>query len=59
MKNNMGSMDKSLRAILGIFAIAVGFYLQSWWGTIGLIFIATATISWCSLYVPLKLSTHK
>ena len=59
MKNNMGSMDKSLRAIFGIFAIAVGYYFQSWWGTIGFILIATTTISWCPLYVPFKLSTHK
>lgn len=59
MKNNMGSMDRSLRAIFGIIAIALGFYFQSWWGAIGLILLITATISWCPLYVPFKLTTRK
>ncbi|MCB0749816.1 MAG: DUF2892 domain-containing protein, partial [Ignavibacteriae bacterium] len=32
---------------------------NSWWGTIGLVLILTALISWCPAYVPFKLSTIK
>jgi hypothetical protein len=59
VQKNMGKVDRGLRAILGVIIIALGIYFQSWWGAIGLILLVTATINWCPLYVPFKLSTNK
>jgi hypothetical protein len=59
MSKNMGKFDRILRAVIGIIAISLGLYYQSWWGALGLILLATATISWCPVYVPFKLSTKK
>jgi hypothetical protein len=59
MKKNMGNVDRTLRIIIGIAVIVLGLYYQSWWGALGLIFLITATISWCPVYVPFKLSTKK
>jgi len=59
MSKNMGKVDRTLRAVLGIIAIGLGLYYQSWWGAVGLIFLITATISWCPIYVPFKISSIK
>jgi len=59
MRKNMGNADRILRAILGIIVIIIGIYYQSWWGALGMIPLLTATISWCPIYVPFKLSTNK
>ena len=59
MRKNMGKADRLLRAILGIIIIAIGIYYQNWWGALGLILLLTATLSWCPIYVPFKLSTNK
>jgi hypothetical protein len=59
MKKNVGKGDRIFRIILGIAVIAIGWYYQNWWGAVGLIPLLTATISWCPLYVPFKLSTKK
>ena len=57
MKKNVGTIDRSIRTIAGIAAIAAGIYFQSWWGAIGLIFLGTAAIGWCPPYALLGLST--
>jgi type IV secretory pathway TrbD component len=36
MKLNVGTIDRSLRIVAGLAAIALGVYFQSWWGAIGL-----------------------
>ncbi|MCB0742540.1 MAG: DUF2892 domain-containing protein [Ignavibacteriales bacterium] len=59
MKKNMGSLDKNIRLFMGVVIISIGYLNQSWWGTIGLVFILTALISWCPAYVPFKFSTIK
>ena len=59
MKTNMGNIDRILRGIVGVVVIGLGFYFNSWWGALGLIFLATALISWCPMYVPFGLSTKK
>ena len=59
MKSNMGSIDRILRFVIGVGIIGAGFYYQSWWGAVGLIFLGTSLIGWCPIYVPLKLSTRK
>lgn len=57
MKKNMGTADRAIRAIIGVLAIAAGFYYQTWWGALGIIPLLTAFISWCPLYMPFGLST--
>jgi len=59
MKSNMGSVDRILRGIVGVVVIALGFNFQSWWGALGVIFLFTALVSWCPLYMPFKISTKK
>lgn len=59
MKKNMGLWDRRIRFILGLLLIAAGFYFKTWWGLLGVIFLATSLISWCPLYVPFRLSTKR
>ena len=57
MKANMGKIDRIIRFILGIVIIGLGIYFGSWWGAVGLVLVLTASISWCPLYLPFKIST--
>lgn len=59
MKLNVGTIDRILRIVLGVVIIAAGIYYKSWWGLVGIVPLATGLISWCPLYVPLKISTKK
>lgn len=59
MKSNVGKVDKMLRIVLGIAAIAAGVYFKTWWGALGVVFLATALINWCPLYVPFRIRTCK
>ena len=59
MKQNMGTVDRVLRGIVGVALIGWGFYAQNWLGAIGAIPLFTALVSWCPLYVPLGISTRK
>jgi len=59
MKPNVGSVDRTLRVILGIVIIAAGVYFKSWWGLVGLAPILTAVIRWCPAYLPFGISTRK
>lgn len=57
MSRNVGNTDRLVRFVLGIVVIALGVYFQTWLGALGLIFIGTALIGWCPLYVPFGFST--
>ena len=59
MKNNVGKTDRIIRVILGAGIIAVGVYVQSWWGAIGVIPLFTASIGWCPAYLPFGISSCK
>lgn len=51
MQRNVGSIDRALRAVVGIVLIALVFVgPQTAWGWIGLVPLATALIGWCPLY---------
>ena len=60
---NVGKVDKIIRYVLGIILVAVGIVLQVttgslWWiALIGLVLIVTASISFCLLYLPFRIST--
>ena len=59
MKCNIGKTDRIVRAVIGLIVIAVGYYLSSWWGIIGLLPIFTSATGWCGLYTVLGISTCK
>ena len=59
MKCNIGKTDRIIRALIGLIVIAVGVYLKSWWGAIGLVPLFTAAIGWCGLYTLFGMSTCK
>jgi uncharacterized membrane protein YuzA (DUF378 family) len=60
-KNNVGTIDRVIRAVIGIAAI-IGFFMlpdASWrgWLLIGIVPLATALIGSCPIYSMLGLST--
>jgi len=59
MKCNMGTADRTFRAIVGIAALIAGIIFQSWWGLVGLILLGTAFLRWCPAYVPFGINTGK
>jgi len=63
MKKNMGSTDKIIRVVLAII-FAVLYFTGTVSGTagivlliLGIVFLATSTISFCPLYAPFGIST--
>ena len=58
MKQNVGSIDRAIRAIVGIGLISLVFIgPQTVWGWIGVIPLATAIIGWCPPYSLLGINT--
>jgi hypothetical protein len=65
MKANMGSTDKVVRIILAIL-IGILYFTNVLTGTlatilliVGGVFLLTSFVSFCPLYLPLRLSTKK
>jgi len=65
MKKNMGTIDKAIRISVALVIIALYFMekLPGAWAiallVIALIFVATSFMSFCPLYLPLKINTNK
>jgi hypothetical protein len=59
MKANVGSVDRTIRIIIGLAIIVFGFIMQSWWGLIGILPLATGLVSRCGLYTVLGINTCK
>ena len=57
MKSNIGNVDRVVRVLAGFAVLGAGFYYQSWWGTLGLVLLATAAIGWCPPYALLGINT--
>lgn len=58
MTRNVGTIDRTLRVILGLGLISLVFIgPQTNWGWLGLIPLATAAIGWCPPYALLGFST--
>lgn len=57
MKCNVGTVDRVVRIVAGTTIIGAGFYLQSWWGAVGVVPMLTGLFRWCPAYVPVGLST--
>ncbi|HYN76237.1 MAG TPA: DUF2892 domain-containing protein [Lamprocystis sp. (in: g-proteobacteria)] len=57
---NAGTIDRAMRAIVGIALIGLTFTGQvGVWGWIGIIPLATALIGWCPAYTLLGIKTNK
>ena len=59
MENNVGTVDKSARIVVGLVILAIGLHFHSWWGAIGLVPLVTGLLNWCPLYKVLGLNTCK
>jgi hypothetical protein len=65
MTKNMGTIDKAIRIGVALIIIALYFTekLPGAWAIalliIALIFVATSFMSFCPLYLPLKINTNK
>jgi hypothetical protein len=58
MKANMGTVDRVLRAIVGVVLISLVFVgPHTPWGWIGVVPLLTALVGWCPAYVPFGIST--
>lgn len=58
--NNVGSIDRILRIILGAVLIALAVTdTIGWWGWIGVIFILSGVTSTCFIYKMLGINTAK
>ncbi|MCX8123340.1 MAG: DUF2892 domain-containing protein [Spirochaetes bacterium] len=65
MKKNMGTVDRLVRTIIAI-AIIVLYFTGQITGTaaiilgiLAVVFLLTSAVSFCPLYVPLKINTTK
>lgn len=58
MKENVGTIDKILRIIIGLGLFSLLFWgPQTYLGWIGIIPLATAAINWCPIYKIINIST--
>ena len=60
MKANMGTVDRSLRVVLGLVLVGLAATgTVGWWGWLGVVPLATALVGWCPAYTLLGVSTCK
>lgn len=60
MTQNLGTLDRVIRVLIGLALVAWGLNTQSWlFGALALIPFGTALIGWCPLYLPLRLNTKR
>lgn len=57
MKQNIGTVDRIVRIVLGLAIAAAGIYFRNWLGLIAIIPLATAVVRFCPLYLPFGIST--
>lgn len=60
MTANMGSIDRIVRAMVGLALLSLIFLLDGgarWFGLIGIVPLATAALGWCPAYLPFGIST--
>lgn len=59
MKQNVGTIDRVIRIVVGIAIGVAGIVFHSWLGLIGIIPLATGIVGSCPLYLPFGISTRK
>lgn len=58
MKNNVGTVDRIIRILLGIALLSLVFVgPQTAWGWIGIVPLLTAIVGWCPPYALLGINT--
>lgn len=58
MSRNESNLDRGLRILLGLVLVSLVFVgPQTWWGLVGLIFVATGFVGWCPIYRVFGIST--
>lgn len=57
LKKNIGYLDSVIRTVIGAIAIIVGFYLESYWGLLGLLLVFSGALSYSPVYRIMKIST--
>jgi hypothetical protein len=58
MQRNMGTIDRGIRAVLGLAIFSLAFVgPQTAWAWLGLIPLATAAIGYCPAYAPFGFSS--
>lgn len=59
MKYNVGSLDRIIRLVVGLGIAIGGVIFESYWGLIGVVFMATAVFQFCPIYALLGMNTSK
>jgi len=60
MKQNVGTVDRIIRLVLGLVLIILAIYWKCWFcGIVGAIVLLTAVLGWCGLYRVLGINTCK
>lgn len=62
MKVNVGSLDKTVRVLLGAFLVSMFFWVDGglkYLGVLGLVFLITAFVGFCPLYTIFGINTKK
>ena len=57
---NMGTIDRAIRAIVGLALLSLLFYLDGnarWWGLLGIPLLATAAVGYCPPYKLMGIDT--
>ncbi len=54
---NEGTIDRTVRVVIGIGVIAWGVMNSNWLGAIGAVPLLTGLIGWCPLYAMIGLNT--
>lgn len=60
MSKNVGSIDRTLRVLLGLVLLSLVVLLDAparWWGLVGLVPLLTGLFSFCPLYSLLGISS--
>ncbi|MBL0146249.1 MAG: DUF2892 domain-containing protein [Chitinophagaceae bacterium] len=59
MKQNIGTVDATVRVFLSVLIAVFGYYYASWWGLLAFIPLTTAFFGVCPLYKLIGISTLK
>ncbi len=57
MKTNIGYVDRTIRAVVGLIILGIGFNRNSEWGIVGFLPVLTAYFGICPIYHWLHFST--
>jgi hypothetical protein len=59
MKRNIGTIDRVIRIVLGLAIGILGLVFKNWLSLIAILFLATAAVGTCPIYLGLGLSTRR